>query len=74
MKKIFKFFRGHIKEEKRIYYIPVGNIPEHEVEEYIRTIARRFIEPINPERLRHNLENPNEDYFIYTPYIPTQKP
>jgi len=28
--------------EKRIFKIPVGNIPEDEIEEYVRSVAKKF--------------------------------
>jgi len=28
--------------EKRTFYIPVGNIPEDEIEDYIRKVAKKF--------------------------------
>jgi len=28
--------------EKKTFYIPVGNIPEDEIEDYVRNIAKKF--------------------------------
>lgn len=53
-------FRESRDEVRRVFTIPVGNIPEDEIEDYIRELKRSFTRDVNFPL------TPSIDYFIPT--------